>query len=149
MIKPIAKRYLAWFRRRFEQDEALPDPVTILNGLASNGWSALHFAVRYESPRMAYALLRSGADPNARSAADRTPLFYAPESRYGRTMVKMLLDAGADPRARDETGAIPLHYAAKDGARGTLALLLEAGADPNAKDEFGRSIGPLLPPRRS
>ena len=59
-------------------------------------------------------LLDAGADPNARTEHDWTPLHLAVEGTSSAA-IAVLLDAGADPEARDEDGRTPLHGAANQG----------------------------------
>ena len=62
------------------------------------------------------ALLDKGADVNARSKGDVTPLMFA--SLAGQVaVVKQLLDQGARVDARDEQGRSALFYAAASGIR--------------------------------
>ena len=87
------------------------------------------------------ALLKEGADPNARAAKDRTALTFA--SAGGHTeAAQVLLDAGAKVDAKDEFGYTALIHAAGQGHAATVELLLARGAKPNRKAS-GR-VTPLL-----
>jgi ankyrin repeat protein len=90
-----------------------------LEAINNRGYTPLLRAVYEGYPREAIALLKVGADPNARVKgngpyADRTSLMWAAHSF---DLVQALLEAGADPNARDRDG-----YSALDHA---LALLEE------------------------
>jgi hypothetical protein len=56
-------------------------------------------------------LLQWGADPNARSAAGKTPLMCAAGSPNSAAVARQLLESGADPRARNRKGQTPLSVA--------------------------------------
>jgi ankyrin repeat protein len=80
-------------------------------------------------------LLEHGADVNAKSDAERTPLMIA-ASRYGSAPVmKLLLDHGASPSAHAPgLGSVttPLEEAAYAGDDAVIRLLLERHADLKA-----------------
>jgi ankyrin repeat protein len=83
------------------------------------------------------ALIRRGADVNARDAADQTPLFYACSlsGDAAEELALFLLKNGADPGLKDLRGQTPLHAAClRDHARLVRALIAK-GADVHAKDE--------------
>ena len=71
------------------------------------------------------ALLRHGADPNARDASHATALHFAarPWWRENPPVVELLLAAGADRSARDQDGQRPADLAAAAGHGETAALL--------------------------
>lgn len=70
-------------------------------------------------------LLDVGADPNARSATDGTPLHTA--AFTGNVPVtEILLEAGADPSAADAKGETPLDYARDRGQPEVAAILHDA-----------------------
>ncbi len=83
------------------------------------------------------ALLRSGANANARERrSGATPLMHAAAIGSIDAM-KLLIDSGAEVNARSSGGATALMWAAADLAK--VRLLLERGADVNAVSETGRS----------
>ncbi len=49
-----------------------------------------------QNPEVIKVLLEAGADVNARTAADKTPLMFAAENNQNPEVIKVLLDAGAD-----------------------------------------------------
>lgn len=92
---------------------------------------------RAQALALLQALLRRGADVNARDAADQTPLFYACSlsGDAAEDLALFLLKNGADPALKDLRGQTPLHAASlRDHARLVRALIAK-GADVHAKDE--------------
>ena len=109
-------------------------------GTDAKGRYALHEAAAHNNHEKASALLRGGADPNAKDKLGLTPLHHAAKQDACET-VKVLLRGGADPNVEDKQGLTPLHHAAKQGARETarktVEVLLRGGADPNVRDDEG------------
>jgi ankyrin repeat protein len=124
---------------------------------APDGRTALSLA---RVPAVAEALLRAGADVDARRLDGATALFALTQhgggssyySDYPRRVppppdalgtARVLLDAGADLGVRDARGATALHAALVPPLRAenvALALLfLERGADPEAAGPEGRT----------
>jgi hypothetical protein len=82
------------------------------------------------------ALLRAGADRDARNDAGRPALLAAAAS--GRPeAVRALLRAGANVDAADRGGWTGLHEAAQRDGRAVARLLLEAGAAPDLRARSG------------
>ncbi|KAL4881145.1 ankyrin repeat-containing domain protein [Aspergillus karnatakaensis] len=106
--------------------------VSILN---SGGNTALHIAVLSRAASAAtivQLLLDHGADVNARSGTDKTPLHLSTRGDGGdQGIVKVLLAAGADCRAivDKHDGTTPLLNAMASGyfRHPNISLLLEAG----------------------
>lgn len=69
------------------------------------------------------------SDIDVRDYDERTPLWWAVQRRFTRT-VNVLLQAGAGPDIEDFEGMKPLHQAAANGSSNITRLLLEAGVDP-------------------
>ena len=69
-----------------------------------------------KTPAVAAALVKAGAQVNARDRNTRTPLHHA--ARFSKTpaVVKVLLDADADPAAKDKKGRTPFDYAKENAA---------------------------------
>lgn len=79
------------------------------------------------------ALLKKGADANAKNAQGATPLFYACD-RGNAEMTKALLGAGADPEVRDPLfKSTPLAFAISRDHAEVVTLLLEKM--PDKKDQ--------------
>ena len=82
---------------------------------------------------MAELLLDRGADIEAKSFANLTPLHIAVLNGY-EAMAGLLLRRGADTEAKDSDNQTPLHIAALNGYEAMVRLLLGRGADIEAKD---------------
>jgi ankyrin repeat protein len=114
------------------------------------GWTPLHLAVAAGQSDVVRLLVKSGADPEARTEHRRTPLHVALE--HSPALVPLLLELGSvldapsaaylddvehlnreladGTRADDRTsGTDLLSWAAFGGAAGAARLLLEHGAD--------------------
>ncbi len=80
------------------------------------GYTALMFAARAGDAATVQLLLDRGADVNAESAADGSPLVIASSAGH-EELALQLLDAGADPMATDAGNMTALHYAFRDGLK--------------------------------
>lgn len=76
------------------------------------------------------ALLRKGADVNAKDSTGRTALMFAVINLHDET-VRVLLEHGADVNLRADDGATPLMLAASCGDPEIVRALLKRGADLN------------------
>jgi uncharacterized protein len=92
----------------------------------------------------AAALLKEGADVNARSVGSHTRsmtlLQTAVWHRWGADCVHLLLDLGADLEARDDVGNTALIYACQSGPeppRDVVELLVQGGAQVNVRGAKG------------
>ena len=92
-------------------------------------WTPLHYAALYGSTEATRILLEAGADPNARTLAQATPLMFA---AYSLEKSRLLVEKGADVNAKAKDGTTPLYVAAgTQGNERTVRYLLEKGANPN------------------
>eukprot|EP00850_Spirogloea_muscicola_P001923 SM000007S20883 [mRNA] locus=s7:764658:774464:+ [translate_table: standard] len=116
-------------RRRIAQGEDVNAISYELGGL-----TALHFAAANGHSATVVALLKAGADKEARTDSFQTPLHIA--AGHGRTAaVEKLLQHKADIDAPCDMGQTALHLAAALGQTSTVALLLKSGANKEARDD--------------
>jgi ankyrin repeat protein len=108
---------------------------------SDDGFTALHFAAFFGGGAdVARALLRAGADPDARSRNEMSvaPLNSAAAGGHD-DVVEALLAAGADPNVRQRHGWVPLHAAAENGDEAMVERLLAAGARTSESTDDGRT----------
>ena len=96
---------------------------------SDNGWTALHFVVDEfnDSSEILRSLLNYGADVNARSIDNETPLMVASRSWYVET-VSLLIEQGAYVDLQDEKDNTALHNAVSRKSEEIVGTLLNAGA---------------------
>lgn len=106
-------------------------------------WTPLFLAARSCHVETVQVLLSHGADVNARSKMDQSPLHavcWSKQSSAGLTqVVRLLLEAGAHASAGNRRGQTPLHWAAHYGHVGAVRLLVQYGALIAARNEDGET----------
>jgi ankyrin repeat protein len=110
----------------------------VINNPDDAGWTPLHSAVGSGHANVVNVLLETGADPNATTKQDRTPLHYV----KGRGDIAKLITQRASKEclnARDEVGSTALCRAATLGHLDVVACLVEAGASINLGNASGNS----------
>ena len=106
-----------------------------VNQRASDGATALHWAVHRNDEPLVTLLLSGGADVSVSNRYGVRPISLAAEN--GDAMIlRILLDAGADPNASLPEGETVLMTASRNGDAESIRTLLVRGADPNARDSF-------------
>ncbi|MBX9393031.1 ankyrin repeat domain-containing protein [Streptomyces sp. TRM72054] len=91
------------------------------------------------------ALLRAGANPEARDMDGTTPLYLA-AVQGAAEVARLLMAAGASPDAESRgvgSEGTPLCAAACWGHTETVRELLAHGADPNLREDYGTGWSPL------
>lgn len=97
------------------------------------GWTALLRAATNGDEIMVRLLLEKGADIEARSPSNGTPLICAAEGKH-EAIVNFLLMNGADANAEDDFGWKPLHRALVNrGGERVAQMLLTHGANVDAR----------------
>jgi ankyrin repeat protein len=104
-----------------------------VNARASDGTTALHWAVRADDLETADALLRAGAKASVANDLGITPGYIAAENGNA-ALLRRLLDAGADAAAADPSGDTLLMAAVRAGNPDAVQVLLDRGAPVNAAD---------------
>ena len=102
-----------------------------INGKGAKDYSMLHFAVEDFNVEMVEYLLAKGANVNALTGKNNTPLHSAcndSDHHLNRNKVtEILLKYGADISARNIAGATPLHSASEYGLNLAVELFLKKG----------------------
>jgi hypothetical protein len=110
------------------------------------GDTALHIAAAAYLTEIVRALLRAGADVQARNRFGDQPLHAASVGSPGSpwwspqaqaATIVCLIESGADPSAADKRGVTPLHKAVRTRCASAVRTLLEHGADPARKNKSG------------
>lgn len=109
-----------------------------------DGWTALHHAtlggIHDDVMR---ALIRAGADVNAKTSRNETALILS--AMKGKVEeVRVLVESGTDVNVKTSSGETALIMAAEFGhsdeeAEAVAEILLKAGADPTIKDILGKT----------
>ena len=108
------------------------------NRVGPAGTTALMWAVPdVEKVRL---LVAGGANVNARSDSERTPLLAAASFPRTVELLRLLLDRGADLRAQDRTGATALALAVRSADVEVVRFLVDKGLDPNALSPGARRV---------
>ena len=112
----------------------LLESSTDVNATATDGMTALHWAVQRDAVEITELLLDAGADVAATNRYGVTPLTLASTNGNAAT-VGRLLAAGADANTRLPGGETVLMTAARTGTVEVIGALLAGGADPNTHEE--------------
>lgn len=106
-------------------------------------WTPLFLAARGCHLETVQVLLKHGAEVNAKSQSDQTPLhavIWNKTTLLGMNgVVHALLEAGAVVNARNSKGQTPLHWAAHYGHVEAVRLLVKYGADTRLRNDDGET----------
>ncbi len=111
-----------------------------VNGRATDGTTALHWAAHWDDLSMAEALIRAGAEVETTNRFDVTPLMLA-AANGSSAMIEALLAAGADPSGSLPAGETVLMTAARTGKPEAIRALLAHGASANARESWRGQTG--------
>jgi uncharacterized protein len=107
-------------------------------GETARGGQSLIQAAKAGDRAAVLALLREGAEVDARSPDGTTALHWA--AHHGDAeLVARLIEAGADVTASNDYGVRPVAAAATVGNPGVLRALLAAGGDPDSANGDGQT----------
>ena len=102
---------------------------------ATDGSTALHWAVHRDDSSLVEVLLTAGATATVANRYGVEPIVLAAENG-NVVIVEALLAGGAAATTSTPDGETVLMTAARNGAADVVRLLLTRGADPNARDPF-------------
>ena len=123
--------------RKFSAAPGQPEAASPLKSGGAERLS-LHRAVDEGDFAALKSLIDAGADLNARSSDEWTPLMLA--TIKGHTeMVEALLKNGADSNARNKKGWTALMFSVSMSDADTTRILLSRGANINARDKEGKT----------
>jgi hypothetical protein len=132
-------------RRKFKKEtdgillrwvQARPDPVDAKDDFEC---TALHYAALYGRIETANWLITHGADVNAGSFANPTPIHWAQDG----AMARLLISAGADLTKQDVTGRTPLHLASQEGRTAVCEAILATGFPVDPRSDDPEMVTPL------
>lgn len=112
---------------------------------SQEGYSAIHYAIFEQHPKVIDLLLKAGVDPGikSRDRLNGTPLMYA-VSLPDVFISQLLIDHGADVNAVDANGDHALNWATYSGNVAQMKLLIRSGADLNLRSKHGDVVDVAL-----
>jgi ankyrin repeat protein len=139
----LAPLFMAVGKNDITTVSALVNPGNINGKINGNG--LLHIAATKGNIEIAELLIARGADVNATTNTNKTPLFFA--SREGHTrMVAFLLSHGADPLITTAEGFTPLGVAGEKGHEQIVELLTTkktTSKDKSSEKQFDKDKYPI------
>jgi len=118
-----------------ERALVLLDGVRDVDQPEPDGMTPLHYAVLNNDLAVTQALLRAGADVNARTRYEVSPIYLAAQNGSAE-LTRLLLDNGANANEVYREGERVLHTAARTGNPDTVKVLLDAGAEIDAREDW-------------
>jgi len=113
--------------------DASPQQRSVSNTVDADGTTALHHAVQRADTDTVRALIRDGANVNAKNRYGIAPLQIAAIAGNA-AIVEQLLQSGADPNTATPEGETALMAAARTGDPSSVRMLVTRGADVNARE---------------
>ena len=108
--------------------------------IAEHRLTPLHVAALGGDMDEVKRLVEAGADVNAVSVYQATPLHWAVQgSSVKPDILSYLVEHGADVNAKNTWGATPLHLTSSFGNVPATRRLLELGADPTVRDDMNQT----------
>ena len=124
--------------RALRGDTALWDVIKdVQNG--ARGWTWLHYASEVGDLARVQFLLDRGADLNARTLDDATPLMLAACCSASAHVLGALLARGADANASDHLGNASIYFASAFGNIEAVRILLNSGANVDIANGDGET----------
>jgi len=107
-----------------------------VNATDIDGYTALHYAAHCGDIRVVRALLVAGADINARTKGNVTPLMNSVNMACGKPEITLsLIQSGADVNVADSNGETALWIATTESSPEVMEALLRKGADPDVQSK--------------
>jgi ankyrin repeat protein len=113
----------------------LLDQGADINVVASDGTTALHWAVYHDDLELVDRFIDAGADVNAANDYGSTPMSEAGVTGNA-AIIEKLLEAGADVEAVNEDGQTVLMVVARSSNVAAAKVLLDHGASVNGTEEW-------------
>ena len=127
-----------------ESVELLISRGALVNAANDKGATPLHYGAA--DADVVDALIRAGANVNARATDDSTPISWAPRypPKTGIEGMRALIRVGADFRSADEHGSTAFTVAAVRSDVQCAQELLALGADVNRRGKTGKTVLSLI-----
>lgn len=107
------------------------------------GKRPLHYAAEFNQEDIVKLLLQYGADVNAKTSENDTPLHYACLLSKSNEVIKLLINHGADVNLYNETGISPIFNAIFFGNKEAVSILLDNNVDINGVNTIN-DLTPLI-----
>jgi ankyrin repeat protein len=122
------------------QVERLLQQGVKVDGRDKSGKTPLHYAVQSKNVKVVRLLIQHGADVNATTFGNVTPLMLSVDMAFGDPDIAMeLLRAGANVKVQDTNGDSALLIATTESSYQVMEAMLDKGANPNAQGLGGQT----------
>ena len=148
LIVAVRARYASEADRTSWIKDLLAHPEINVNAAPWDGMTCLHSAAHNRMSEAVEALLKRGADINAKDIEGNTPLHLSvlkatveyPTPEQDQCVQTLLAWKGIDVDAVNDAGETALHRAAKCGNQSAFHFLLDKGADIAKLTGDGKSV---------